>query len=69
MFVIARIILGYGTSASGISGPAYLAETLPLHCVAGDWGYSTTFTTWASKFVTLRLAPSPVPADGRKREI
>ncbi|KAF9067333.1 sugar transporter [Rhodocollybia butyracea] len=31
MFVIARIILGYGTSASGISGPAYLAETLPLH--------------------------------------
>ncbi|KAJ3752005.1 sugar transporter [Lentinula raphanica] len=31
MFVIARIILGFGTSASGLTGPAYLAETLPLH--------------------------------------
>jgi len=31
MFVVARIILGYGTTASGITGPAYLAETLPLH--------------------------------------
>ncbi|KAJ4470825.1 sugar transporter [Lentinula aciculospora] len=31
MFVVARIILGFGTSASGLAGPAYLAETLPLH--------------------------------------
>jgi MFS family permease len=28
MFVIARIIIGFGTSASGLSGPTYLAETL-----------------------------------------
>lgn len=31
MFVVARILIGYGTSASGLTGPAYLAETLPLH--------------------------------------
>ncbi|KAF8880919.1 sugar transporter [Gymnopilus junonius] len=29
MFVCARILLGFGTSASGLTGPAYLAETLP----------------------------------------
>jgi hypothetical protein len=28
MFVIAHIIIGFGTSASGLSGPTYLAETL-----------------------------------------
>ena len=31
MFVIARILIGLGTGASGLSGPTYLAETLPLH--------------------------------------
>ena len=31
MFVIARILIGFGTGASGLTGPAYLAETLPLH--------------------------------------
>ncbi|KAJ7579697.1 MFS sugar transporter-like protein [Mycena floridula] len=36
MFVLARILIGYGTSASGLAGPAYLAETLPLHWRA--WG-------------------------------
>jgi len=36
MFVIARIILGFGTSASGLTGPAYLAETLPHRWRA--WG-------------------------------
>lgn len=29
MFVIARILIGLGTSASGLTGPTYLAETLP----------------------------------------
>ncbi|KAJ7643950.1 MFS sugar transporter-like protein [Roridomyces roridus] len=29
MFVVARILIGYGTSASALTGPAYLAETLP----------------------------------------
>jgi hypothetical protein len=36
MFVVARIVIGYGTSASGLTGPAYLAETLPLRWRA--WG-------------------------------
>lgn len=31
MFVFARILIGFGTTASGCAGPAYLAETLPLH--------------------------------------
>lgn len=31
MFVIARILIGFGTVASGCAGPPYLAETLPLH--------------------------------------
>lgn len=31
MFVVARILIGFGTVASGCAGPPYLAETLPLH--------------------------------------
>ncbi|KAF8956841.1 MFS sugar transporter-like protein [Flammula alnicola] len=36
MFVIARILIGFGTSASGLCGPVYLAETLPFQRRA--WG-------------------------------
>lgn len=36
MFVVARVLIGFGTGASGVSGPAYLAETLPLRWRA--WG-------------------------------
>jgi MFS family permease len=36
MFVIARVLIGFGTSASGVSGPVYLAETLPVKWRA--WG-------------------------------
>ncbi|KAJ7132929.1 MFS sugar transporter-like protein [Mycena filopes] len=36
MFVAARIFIGYGTSASALTGPAYLAETLPFKWRA--WG-------------------------------
>lgn len=36
MFVIARILIGFGTSASGVTGPTYLAETLPVKWRA--WG-------------------------------
>jgi MFS family permease len=36
MFVIARILIGFGTSASGVTGPIYLAETLPVRWRA--WG-------------------------------
>jgi MFS family permease len=30
MFVLARVLIGFGTSAAGLTGPTYLAETLPL---------------------------------------
>ncbi|KAK3312743.1 MFS sugar transporter-like protein [Apodospora peruviana] len=36
MFVFARILIGFGTTASAITGPAYLAETLPWKSRA--WG-------------------------------
>jgi MFS family permease len=36
MFVVARILVGFGTAASGLTGPAYLAETLPSRQRA--WG-------------------------------
>lgn len=36
MFIIARIFIGYGTSSSALTGPAYLAETLPYKWRA--WG-------------------------------
>lgn len=36
MFIIARIFIGYGTSSSALTGPAYLAETLPSKWRA--WG-------------------------------
>lgn len=36
MFVIARVLVGYGTSASTLTGPTYLAETLPYQWRA--WG-------------------------------
>lgn len=36
MFVVARILVGFGTSASGLCGPTYLAETLPFRWRA--WG-------------------------------
>jgi MFS family permease len=35
-FVIARIFIGFGTSASGLTGPTWLAETLPVKTRA--WG-------------------------------
>lgn len=36
MFIFARVLIGFGTTASGITGPAYLAETLPWRRRA--WG-------------------------------
>ena len=43
MSVVARMLVGFGTSALGLSGPVYLAETLPFHC--GEvrvWAYTRT---------------------------
>ena len=36
MFVAARILVGFGTSASALCGPTYLVETLPFKWRA--WG-------------------------------
>jgi len=36
MFVVGRILVGYGTSASTLAGPTFVAETLPYHWRA--WG-------------------------------
>jgi MFS family permease len=43
MFVVARILIGLGTSASGLTGPAYLAETLPSHWRAWSLGIFNDF--------------------------
>ncbi|KAI1615026.1 MFS sugar transporter-like protein [Exophiala viscosa] len=44
MFVIARIIIGFGTGASSIAGPVYLAETLPVRYRA--WGLGIFYDFW-----------------------
>ncbi|RDW78309.1 hypothetical protein BP5796_06161 [Coleophoma crateriformis] len=44
MFVIARILIGIGTGASGVAGPVYLAETLPLKWRA--WGLGVFYDFW-----------------------
>lgn len=36
MFIFARVLIGFGTTASAITGPVYLAETLPWRSRA--WG-------------------------------
>ncbi|KAJ9160689.1 MFS sugar transporter-like protein [Coniochaeta hoffmannii] len=36
MFIFARVLIGFGTTASAVTGPAYLAETLPWRSRA--WG-------------------------------
>lgn len=36
MFVVSRILVGLGTTASGLTGPVWLAETLPMQRRA--WG-------------------------------
>ncbi|OCL11101.1 MFS sugar transporter-like protein [Glonium stellatum] len=43
MFVIARILIGLGTSASGLCGPTYLAETLPFRWRAWGLGFLNDF--------------------------
>ncbi|KAF8853833.1 MFS sugar transporter-like protein [Acephala macrosclerotiorum] len=44
MFVIARIFIGFGTSASGVAGSTYLAETLPYNWRA--WGLGIYYDFW-----------------------
>ena len=44
MFVIARFIIGFGTGATAIVVPVYLAETLPVRYRA--WGLGLVYTAW-----------------------
>jgi sugar porter (SP) family MFS transporter len=44
MFVVARIIIGFGTGAASIAGPVYLAETLPIKYRA--WGLGIFYDFW-----------------------
>lgn len=46
MFVIARIFIGMGVSASGTAGPTYLAETLPYQWRA--WGLGVFYDFYGS---------------------
>jgi len=44
MFVVARIFIGFGTGASAVTGPTYLAETLPYNWRA--WGLGSFYDMW-----------------------
>ncbi|TVY84968.1 Lactose permease [Lachnellula suecica] len=44
MFVVSRIIIGFGTAGSGSAGPTYLAETLPFEWRA--WGLGVFYDFW-----------------------
>jgi MFS family permease len=44
MFVVARIIIGFGTGASSVAGPVFLAETLPVTYRA--WGLGIFYDFW-----------------------
>jgi MFS family permease len=43
MFTVARIMIGYGTAASSIAGPTYVAETLPYNWRGWGLGLMTDF--------------------------
>ena len=43
MFVIARIVLGFGTAVSGIAGGVYLSETFPSEWRAWGLGMLNNF--------------------------
>ncbi|TAQ88239.1 hypothetical protein B7494_g3414 [Chlorociboria aeruginascens] len=44
MFIVGRMMVGYGIAASGLTGPAYLAETLPFQSRA--WGLGILDDFW-----------------------
>lgn len=58
MFVFARVLVGYGTTASGLTGPAYLAETLPLHHRAWGLGlFNDFYYVGKSRSILLPFSP------------
>ena len=44
MFVVSRILIGFGTGASAVAGPTYLAETMQLKHRA--WGLGIFYDCW-----------------------
>lgn len=44
MFVVARMLIGFGTGATSIAVPVYLAETLPVEWRA--WGLGLVYAAW-----------------------
>ncbi|RFU27656.1 hypothetical protein B7463_g8683, partial [Scytalidium lignicola] len=44
MFVISRILIGLGTGGSSVTGPTYLAETLPI--AWRGWGLGVFYDFW-----------------------
>jgi MFS family permease len=44
MFVIARVIVGFGTGCTAVTVPVYLAETLPVKYRA--WGLGLVYNCW-----------------------
>ncbi|KPM40997.1 hypothetical protein AK830_g5556 [Neonectria ditissima] len=44
MFIVARIVIGFGTGGSTVAGPVYLAETLPVHY--RSWGLGLFYDFW-----------------------
>lgn len=44
MFVVARVIVGFGTGCTAITVPVYLAETLPVEHRA--WGLGMVYDAW-----------------------
>lgn len=59
MFVMARVLLGMGNAASTISGPTYVAETLPYRWRAWGLAIFNDFF-YVGKFRPIIL---PLPAD------
>jgi len=65
MFIIARIIIGFGTSASVLTGPAYLAETLPFKWRAWGLGMSDWYRSKLYSYGILKHPCPPQLAAGR----
>jgi MFS family permease len=57
MFVVARVFIGFGTSASGLTGPTWLAETLPVKTRAWGLGVFNDFYYVGMLIGTLPFRP------------
>jgi MFS family permease len=53
MFVIARIVLGFGAALSGIAGGVYLSETFPSQWRAWGVGMMNNFYWWVPEMLSM----------------